>query len=109
MKKVKIEYEHWSAVVQINYNKRTLEIVRDHLTYRSDSVTTDADEIEEAYLRMLGQKLIGISASNWNKFGALDIINESDGWMPLNDEFGIKLLSMDNWNFLEEDFELTVL
>ena len=108
MKKVKIEYKHWSAVVAIDYNDNTLKWMRDQLEYWT-SATIDDDEVEDDYLRMLGQKLIQISTDGWNEGGAASIISESEGWAALDDRFGVKLLDMDNWKFVEEDFELTVL
>jgi hypothetical protein len=102
MKRVSLNYEWWDAVVEINYNENTLQWMKDQLLFWAGGTERIEDElggdIEKAYLRSLAQEILPLSQSR-SLSGIVAYFAEAEGWAALNDDFGVRLVSVDTWSF----------
>ena len=65
-------------------------------------------DIEVAFLKMLGQFLINESIGHTLE-GVLCAIDEAEGWGRLRGEYGVKLISIDSWEFETDGFMVIVI
>ena len=108
MKKIRLNFEWWDAVVEIDYNENTLQWMKDQLLFWSggqEKIDDEEGNIEQAYLKMLAQEILPLSQS-LNLYGLTEHFKEAEGWAALNDDFGVKLVSVEPWNFETEDIQL---
>ena len=106
MRKVQIEYEWWLAVLEIDDSESTLSTMRDQLlfwTNGQERIKDSNGNIELAYLRMIGRELM-LNSMEFNIKGVLEHFKGLEGYAPLDGSHGVKLLSVDSWQFEECDF-----
>lgn len=106
MKKVKISYEWWNVVVEIDETPEALEYMKDQLMFWSSGERRIDDEggnVETAYLKMLGKEMLP-ETTRLNIHGILDYFSQEEGWSPLDGSFGIRLVSVDSWEFETNEF-----
>ena len=106
MKKVKIGFDWWDAVVEITESEETTNIMREQLLFwmGGQRMIDDADgDVEEAYLKMLAVELIN-SSMDYTLSGVLKDFEEKEGWATLDGTFGVKLISVNEWKFDEDEF-----
>ena len=102
----KIIFDWWEAVVEIDDTPKTKEVMKEQLLFwlggqrRIDKVSGD---VELVYLEMLGQYLIAESMGCTLE-GVLCAVEESEGWCSLRGKYGIKLISVDSWEFEDDAF-----
>ena len=105
----KIEFDWWEAVVEIDGKPETIEIMKEQLLFwvggqrRIDKANGD---VEFAYLEMLGEFLI-TESMGWSLEGILCQAEAREGWHSLCGKYGIKLISVDSWEFEADSFMIT--
>lgn len=106
MKRKKIVYEWWEAVVEIADDSTDKMKEQVQFWVHGEQWIKEADgDVELAYLRMLGQSLIAESMQ-WNLYGILKEWENREGWYPLDGSGGVKLVSVDRWEFSDDDFQV---
>lgn len=106
MKKVKISYEWWNAIVEIDETPETVEYMKDQLMFWTGGerrIDYEDGDVETAYLKMLGEAMIS-QTMRLNIHGILNYFSEAEGWALLDGSFGIRLVSVDNWEFETDEF-----
>ena len=96
----------WEATVEID--DHAVPKMHEQLMYwyGGEQRIANADgDIETAYLLMLGQELIRESM-DYTIEGVLEQFADKEGWYPLDGSAGVRLVSLDNWEFYEDEFEL---
>jgi len=104
---VKISYEWWEATVEIFRSDETTNNMKEQLLFwggGQERIDNQDGNIEQAYLKMLGEYLIAESIIGWTVKGLIDEWNDKEGWSKLDGSAGIKLLSCSNWEFETEEF-----
>lgn len=107
MKKRKISYEWWEAVVEIADDAEGS--MKEQLLFwlGGQEMIDDADgDVELAYLRMLGRELVRESM-DLTLPGILKEWETREGWAPLDGSCGVTLVSMDTWEFHDDDFSVS--
>ncbi|NOR70003.1 MAG: DUF2528 family protein [Methylomarinum sp.] len=105
-KRVKISFDWWDAVVEIDDTAATKTAMKEQLLFWSggQSRIDDADgDIEKAYLTMLGQHIIDESIE-WNADGIKSQYDDREGWADLRGGCGVELISCDTWIFSDDEF-----
>ena len=108
IKKKTINFEHWEAVVEVNNSLETKESMKEQLLFFMGGqrlIDGAEGDIEEAYLKSLGGQLIRLSM-DYNLYGVLEEIDEMEGWLPVRGKYGVKLISVDPWDFDESFFDI---
>ena len=106
MVRIKINYEWWEAVFEIDRSDKTIETMKDQILFwmsGEDRIEKEGGDIEKAYLKMVSQEMID-ETMRFNLKGILSYFEDAEGYAPLNGEYGVKLISVDNWKFDEDDF-----
>lgn len=111
MSKHKITFDWWEAVIEIKDDEKTTENMKEQLLFFMGGQTAIDDEggdIIKAYLKHMAPILIKESIA-WKKEGVIRQITDSvyEGLLPIDGSFGITLLSIDNWEFNDDDFDFT--
>lgn len=109
MKKKKIEFDWWEAVVEIDDKPETIEVMREQLLFwmgGQERINAAKGDIELAFLKMLGQFAINESIGHTLE-GVLCAIDDTEGWASLRGKYGVKLISVDSWEFEESEFMVT--
>ena len=104
MKTVVISFDWWEAVIRLSDNIENL--MKSQLLFWMDGqqrIDREGGDIEQAYLKMLGEELIKYSME-YNFFGILNKFEDKEGWCPLDGSEGIQLMSINNWEFSQDDF-----
>jgi hypothetical protein len=111
-KKFKLTFDWWEAVVEIEQNEKTIGHIKDQLSFFTGGQRTidnaeNNEEIIEAYLRQIARSLV-VESMDWKLEGVIDQIADDmyEGFLPIDGSFGVKLVSIDNWEFSEEDFDI---
>ena len=105
----KIEFDWWQAVVEIDGKPETLELMKEQLLFwmgGQGRINTAKGNIEQAFLKMLGQFLIYESIGHTLE-GVLCAIDEAEGWASLRGKYGVKLIYVESWEFEENEFMVT--
>lgn len=108
VKVVHITHDWWTAIVEIDESPETLKCMEEQLLFWSGGkqrIEREKGDIQKAYLKMLGQALINES-QEWNIIGILSLYDEKEGWSDLRGNCGIKLISVDEWEFDRDDFDI---
>lgn len=111
MKKTyKLTFDWWDATIEIDQDEKTLDNIKSQLSFftggqRIIDNAENAEEIIEAYLRQIARSLV-IESMDWKLAGVIDKIADDmhEGFLPIDGSFGVKLISIDNWEFSEDDF-----
>lgn len=106
MKQVKISYEWWVALVEIDDIPETYQYMEDQLLFWSggeDRIDREDGDVESAYLRMLGEAII-TKSTRLTVQGIIRHFAEAEGWVPLDGSFGIRLVTVDTWEFESDEF-----
>ena len=106
MKKVEISYEWWSAVVEIDETPETLEYMKEQLMFWTGGerrIDYEDGDVETAYLKALGEEMISETIRN-NIHGIVNYFSQAEGWAPLDASFGVRLVSVDSWEFETNEF-----
>lgn len=110
MKKVKITFDWWTAVLEVDETAKTLEGMKNQLLFwmsGQDRIESHHGDIESAYLTMLAQRLISLS-TEYNTRGVKDEFKDAEGWLPIDGSHGVNLISVDGWEFGQSDFSIEV-
>lgn len=108
MKKVKLQYEWWEAVLEINYNENTLQWMKDQVLFwigGQDAIDEQDGDVEKAYLKMLGVKLLELS-SEYNLYGVEKEFEDMEGWAQLDSTFGVIIRGIDSWKVDESEISV---
>jgi len=100
LKKFKIIYKGWVAVVEIDGKKPTLNMMRSQVLYRPNGerlINRAGDNIEMAYLKILTEEIIS-KVIDEDIGDVINHFDELEGFVPIDGSFGIKLVSIDSWN-----------
>jgi len=111
MKTVKLTYDWWEAVLEVDESKATKAVMKEQLLFwlgGQDRINEADGDVEKAYLKMLAGRLILLSME-WNVEGVKDQIKESEGWVPIDGTYGVKLVSIDAWEFSEAEIFFDVM
>ena len=106
IKKVRINFEWWDCAVEIEQNQQTLDYMKEQLLFWSGGqrrIDKENGDIEKAYLKMLGYELILMSI-DYNLYGILSEFKDKEGWYSLDGSYGVKLISIDEWEFDKDEF-----
>lgn len=104
----KITYEWWDAVVEIDEGPETTEMMKEQVLFwmgGQQMIDREKGDVELAYLKMLGRALIRLSME-YNMTGVLDEMDEREGWAPLRGKHGVTLISCDQWDFDDGEFQI---
>lgn len=106
IKKYKIEYGFlvWDCIIEFNTTLFTLENVNEYLNFFSWSYNKLNDPYEE-YAKKIAFKIIAES-DILNKKGIINLFESEEGFPRLDGSSGVLLVSCDNWEFNEEEFEI---
>lgn len=107
-KKVKISFDWWEAVVEIRDTEETTLAMKEQLLFWSGGksrIQEQNENIEKAYLIMLGQHLIDESMQ-WNIDGIKSQFDDKEGWCDLRGGCGVTLISCDTWSFEDNLFSI---
>lgn len=64
-----------------------------------DYLNTFLKQLCEHVMRML-------ATSNWNEYGVIDAMMDEEGWCPMDGSCGIKIVSVSEMEFNQDDFEI---
>ena len=107
MRTTTISYDgQWEAKVEIADDAEPK--MREQLMYWAGGeyrLASAGGEVERAFLIMLGQALVR-EAMDYTIEGVLARFADREGWYPLDGSAGVRLVSIDNWEFYEDEFEL---
>jgi hypothetical protein len=48
-----------------------------------------------------------LATSNWNEKGVIDTMMDEEGWLPMDGSCGIKIVSVSEMEFNQDDFEIS--
>jgi hypothetical protein len=105
-KKIAINYEWWSAVIEIEENEQTINYMKEQLLFWSGGharIVKEKGDIKKAYLKMLGEDLL-VESMSLSFYGILCKYDDKEGWYDLRGTYGVTLISVDEWEFSDDDF-----
>lgn len=106
MHRRKVTFDWWEAIVEIDDTAETKELMKEQLLFWTNGqrkIDAAGGDVELVYLEMLGKYLITVSMGRTLE-GVLYVVEESEGWCSLRGKYGIKLISVDSWEFETESF-----
>lgn len=107
LKKYILTFDWWEAVLEIKDDEKTLGHMKDQLLFFTggqDLIDDEDGDVTVAYLKQTTPSLIKESMQ-WNKSGIITQIADSmyEGFLPIDGSFGVTLISVDNWEFAENE------
>jgi len=109
LKKVKITHKNWSADVLIDdEDPKTLRAMKSQLMHWASGehkIEREKGNVEQAYLKMLGQELAAQSIEK----GLTEVVEKFEfieGFFPLDGSYGVRLITLQHWEFDANEFNL---
>ena len=108
--KYKLTFDWWEAVLEIKDDEKTKNHMKDQLLFFSggqELIDNEDGDITQAYLKQTTPSLIKESME-WKKGGVINQIadNMYEGFLPIDGSFGVTLISIDNWEFADDDLRI---
>lgn len=108
MKKVKLSFDWWDAVVEIDDSPKTLGLMQEQVLFwmgGPELIDDEGGNIEKAYLKMLAKEILFLSAE-YNLYGVISEFENKEGWASLDGRHGVRLTSIDAWSFASNDISV---
>lgn len=106
MAKEILRYEWWEAVFEVDEVPATADFMKEQLLFFSGGQQLiDEHGIKQGYFKLIAPYLVEASMK-YNLFGVKEWFKEQEGFASLDGDFGIKLISIDAWEFDRDEFQL---
>lgn len=109
LKRYKISHEWWDAILEINDDEKTKEAMKEQLMFfmGGQKMIDQADgDITRAYLESISKHILIESMRFTSPKGVIEAIGEYEGFIPLDGSCGVKLVSVDTWEFSDSSFDI---
>lgn len=103
-RKATISFDWWKAEVEVDTSEQTIKHMKEQILFWANGKQRIYDEdgdVLTAYLKMLGEELLTIAVAPVSVESVILEFKDLEGWAPLDGSFGAKLLSIDQWEFVE--------
>tara|TARA_R110002072_G_scaffold299355_1_gene474683 strand:+ start:379 stop:744 length:366 start_codon:yes stop_codon:yes gene_type:complete len=108
MKKVKVTFDWWEMLVEINPCDKTLAGMKEQLLFWTGGegcIDAEDGDIESAFLKMLAAEILPLS-QEYNLRGINNYFNEAEGWLPVDGTFGVKVIDLSAWEFMRHEMDV---
>lgn len=107
MKTYKIAYDWWEATIKIDEEKAKeaiKEMVEFWMGWESRLGLNDGD-YTKTFLQQLSRNIL-IESMDYNLHGIISKYDDREGWTKMDGSKGIEIISVNNWEFYENNFEI---
>ena len=110
---VEVDLEFEYVINGAGEKYKTEMAIKDMVDFWTGSEERLADN-DEDYLRTFLKQLCEhvmrmLATSNWNEKGVIDAMMDEEGWCPMDGSCGIKIVSVSEMEFNQDDFEISEL
>lgn len=106
MAKETLRYEWWEAVFEVDEVPATADFMKETLLFfGGGQQLIDDHGIKQGYFKFIAPYLVK-AAMEYNLAGVKQWFKEQEGFGDLDGNFGIKLISIDEWEVERKDFDL---
>jgi hypothetical protein len=106
MAKETLRYEWWEAVFEVDEIPETAKWMEEQLLFfSSGKELIEKYGVKQGYFKLIAPYLISLSMT-YNLFGVKEEFKEMEGFADLDGNYGIKLISIDEWEFYRDEFTL---
>lgn len=104
-RRYRVTYDWWELVVDIRQDKVTLAKAREMVLFwdGGDDLLKASAGVNEAFLLHLARNLIRFAVY---EDSPADALQEEEGWYKLDGTDGINVVSVDPWDFDEDEFRI---
>lgn len=109
MEKFKIDYDYWTVELEIDPTK--ISNFKEQLMFWGGGeywIARERGDVKIAFIKLLARELVRMSM-DYNLKGIIKEFENKEGWLPLNIEHGVRVLSIDDFTFDEDNFYVTQL